>query len=190
MPIRTAAIAALTALASLTGGAQAAEYALDIKDAHAFVNFRFKHLGISWLSGEFREFDGRFTYDPDNFGSSTIEMSVDVASIDTNHAERDKHMREPKYLDIGKFPTASFVSTRFEERGDGKFTVYGDLTLHGVTKPIAIDGAKVGEGDDPWGGYRAGFEGTFTLNTKDFGLENFRPLHQVEMHIMVEGIRE
>lgn len=179
----------LLAACAAMGTTQAADYSLD-KGEHASVTFKFKHLGYSWLTGRFNKLDGQFSYDPANIEDSSIEVTVDVASLDTNHAERDKHIRSDEYLDVDKYPTAKFVSTRFEDKGDGKLTVYGDLTLHGVTKEIAIDAARVGEGDDPWGGYRAGFEGTFVLNTKDFGMEGFRPTHQVEMELNLEGIKK
>ncbi len=169
--------------------AWAADYVIDTKKAHASIDFRFKHLNISWLSGEFKEFDGSFSYDDAKPAATRIEVNINTASIDSNYAERDKHMRSKKFLDTGKYPAAKFVSTRFEANGDGSATVYGDLTLHGITREIAIDATKIGAGPDPWGGYRAGFEGRVTLNTTDFGMK-FPPTNEVEMLLYIEGIRQ
>ncbi len=167
----------------------AADYVIDTKGAHASIDFRFKHLNISWLTGEFREFEGRFSHDESNPTSSRVEVTINTASIDTNHAERDKHMRSDKYLHTDKYPVAKFASTRVESKGGTAATIYGDLTLHGVTRKIAIDATMIGAGSDPWGGYRAGFEGKVTLNTKDFGMK-FPPTNQVELALYIEGIRQ
>ena len=95
-------------------------------------------------------------------------MSIDPASVDTNHAERDKHLRNPDFLDVEKYPDAGFESTKYT--GDAESgTLEGMLTLHGVTKPISIELRKLGEGKDPWGGYRAGFIGTVTLTAETSG---------------------
>lgn len=169
--------------------ASAADYVIDTRGAHASIDFRFKHLNISWLTGEFKKFEGRFYHDGANPEASRIEVIINTASIDTNHAERDKHMRSDKYLHTDKYPVAKFVSTRIESKGDNAATVYGDLTLHGVTREIAIDATMTGAGNDPWGGYRVGFEGTVTLNTKEFGME-FPPTNQVELALYIEGIKQ
>ena len=96
-----------------------------------------------------------------------VSVEIETASIDTGHAERDKHLRSPGFLNVKKFPKASFVGTGYEGGPEGG-TMKGNLTLMGVTKPIAIAVKKVGEGDDPWGGYRAGFEGTVTIDRRGF----------------------
>lgn len=164
----------------------AADYVIDTKAAHASIVFRFKHLGYSWLTGRFNSFDGTFSYDADNPMKSKVEVRIDVSSIDTNNVRRDEDMRSDRFLDTEKYPTATFVSTRVVPTSDGAMTVYGNLTLHGVTREIAIAVSKVGEGDDPWGGYRAGFEGNVILNTTDFGV-TMPPTNQVELFLYVEG---
>lgn len=169
--------------------AQAADYLIDTKGGHAAVAFKFKHLGVSWLSGEFKDFDGTFTYDEANPAASAVAVNIRTASIDSNHAERDKHMRSEKFLDTDAFPEASFVSKRVSMMDDGAMKVVGDLTLHGVTKEVSIDANVVGMGDDPWGGYRAGFEGSTVVNTMDFGMK-FPPTNTVHMMLMLEGIRQ
>ena len=183
---------ALAAALSLPGFATAADYVIDTEKAHAFIQFRIKHLGYSWLYGRFNTFDGNFSYDPQNAAANKVSVTIDTASIDSNHAERDKHLRSDDFLDVEKYPQARFVSTKYEAKGDGTGTLTGDLTLHGVTRPITIAVEKIGEGDDPWGGYRAGFFGTTTLKLADFGItRDLGPASQeVELMLSVEGIRK
>lgn len=183
---------ALAAALSLPGFATAADYVIDTEKAHAFIQFRIKHLGYSWLYGRFNTFEGNFSYDPQNADANKVSVTIDTASIDSNHAERDKHLRSDDFLDVEKYPQARFVSTKYEAKGDGTGTLTGDLTLHGVTRPIAIAVEKIGEGDDPWGGYRAGFFGTTTLKLADFGItRDLGPASQeVELMLSVEGIRK
>ncbi len=178
-------------LALLGAPAQAADYDLDIKGAHAFIQFKIKHLGYSWLLGRFNKFDGQFSYDEKNPDASKIEVNIDTTSIDSNHAERDKHLRSEDFLYVSKYPTAKFVSTSFKENGNGKAVLKGNLTLRGVTKPVTIDLEQVGHGPDPWGGYRRGFVGTTVLTLKDFGIpKDLGPAsQQVEMLLSIEGIR-
>lgn len=172
--------------------AAAEKYAIDVEGAHAFVQFRIKHLGYSWLYGRFNTFNGEFTYDEDEPNASTVSVEIDTASIDSNHAERDKHLRGTDFLNVKKYPKATFKSTSYKETVPGKATLVGDLTLHGVTKPVTIDVKKIGSGPDPWGGYRRGFEGTTKIKLKDFGItKNLGPAStQLELTLSVEGIRQ
>ncbi|MBD3647701.1 MAG: YceI family protein [Pseudomonadales bacterium] len=174
-------------LATLPG--RAAEYVIDTRGGHASIVFKYKHIGISWLTGEFREFSGRFNWDPDNPEASSVVVEIDPASLDSNHAERDKHVRGEDYLNVEKYPEAAFRSTRVESKSDDRATIYGDLTLHGQTHEIAIDASLVGRGDDPWGGYRAGFQGTTTIDTEQFGF-SMPPTNRVHLELYIEGIRQ
>ena len=176
-------------LAGMGTVASATDYEIDT--AHSFIEFRIKHLGYSWLYGRFNRFSGEFSHDPADPSANRISVSIDPASIDTNHAERDKHLRNPDFLDVEKYPDAGFESTGYT--GDAESgTLEGMLTLHGVTKPISIDLRKIGEGKDPWGGYRAGFIGTVTLTRKDFGIDyNLGPASEtMELELGIEGIRK
>lgn len=177
------------ALGSIAATSPAADYEID--HAHSFVEFRIKHLGYSWLYGRFNRFSGQFTYDPDNPQANAITVSIDPASVDTNHAERDKHLRGSDFLDVAKYPEAKFESTMYSGDAD-RGTLEGMLTLHGVTKPISIRLEKLGEGNDPWGGYRAGFIGTTTLTRRDFGISyNLGPASEsMELELGIEGIRK
>ena len=187
------ALAALVLGSALMGGqAMAADYAIDKQGQHAFVNFKISHLGYSWLYGTFKDFDGTFSYDAANPEASKVNVTLKTASVDTNHAERDKHLRSADFLNVSKHDTATFESTSVKSTGEGSADVTGNLTLNGVTKPVVIAAKFIGEGQDPWGGYRAGFEGTTTLKLKDFDItKDLGPASEtVELIISVEGIRQ
>jgi polyisoprenoid-binding protein YceI len=188
-------LAAAIVFPALTPGlvqAAAERYVIDTEGAHAFIQFRIKHLGYSWLYGRFNEFGGTFTYDPDDHSNSQVQVNIKMASLDSNHAERDKHLRGSDFLDVGKYPTATFKSSSYKETGFNKGVLEGELTLKGVTKPIKIDVERIGNGPDPWGGYRRGFEGRAEFALKDFGIDyNLGPASRtVEMMLTVEGIRQ
>jgi polyisoprenoid-binding protein YceI len=188
-------IAGLLAAAVLGTAAhvQAADYAIDTQGAHAFVQFRVKHLGYSWLYGRFNNFDGSFTFDEKDPKKNKVEVTVDVTSLDSNHAERDKHLRSDDFLNAAKFPKATFVSTAYKATGENTAEVTGNLTLHGVTKPITIDVEHIGAGADPWGGYRTGFEGRATIKPEEWGIAIAKlgpASEEVELFLSVEGIRK
>ncbi|TMP61613.1 hypothetical protein CWB77_08830 [Pseudoalteromonas sp. S1610] len=173
--------------------ATAADYVIDTKGAHAFVNFKIKHLGYSWLHGRFNTFDGQFNYDPKNPNASQISVNIDTASLDSNHAERDKHLRGGDFLNVSKYPQASFKSTEIKFDQDGEeATVTGEFTLHGITKTISFEIDKIGEGKDPWGGYRVGFEGETSLKLADYGIDyDLGPAStHVDIGLFIEGIRQ
>ena len=169
----------------------AADYKVDVEGAHAFVQFKIKHLGYSWLLGRFNTFDGTFSYDKNSPNASSIELTIDTASIDSNHAERDKHLRNADFLDVKKFPKSTFKSTSIEFTDETNGTVTGDFTLKGVTKTITFPITKIGEGDDPWGGYRVGFEGETSLKLTDYGVDyNLGPAStHVDLELYIEGIK-
>lgn len=171
-------------------GASAADYVIDTKGAHASINFKVSHLGYSFTKGRFNKFDGEFSYDPKNIEASKVTVNVDTRSLDSNHAERDKHIRSSDFIDAGKFSTATFTSTKVVDKGDGKLDVIGELNLHGVTKTITIDAEFIGAGQDPWGGERAGFEGTTRLELADFNIAVMGASSYVDMELFVEGIKK
>lgn len=168
----------------------AADYVIDTKGAHASVNFTVSHLGYSYIKGRFNTFSGDFSYDANNISASKVNVLVDTTSLDSNHAERDKHIRSADFINAGKFSDAKFMSTKVSDKGNGMVEVAGNLTLHGKTKPIIIDAKFIGEGNDPWGGYRAGFSGTTTLQLKDFGIKAMGMVDTVDMELIVEGVRK
>ncbi|CAG9413004.1 YceI family protein [Providencia alcalifaciens] len=182
-------LAAGTLLLS-AGSALAENYQFDKQGQHGFIEFRIQHLGYSWLYGSFKDFDGNFTYDAKDPEKDKVEVTIKTGSIDTNHAERDKHLRSPDFLNAAKFPEAKFVSTAVKKEGD-KYLVTGDFTLNGVTRPITLDAKLTGEGKDPWGGYRAGFEAKGNIKLKEFNIKSdLGPKSQeVELMLSVEGVQ-
>jgi len=172
--------------------AKAESYVIDAPDAHASINFKIRHLGFSWLIGRFDRFSGTFDFDPDAPEKSKVRVEIDTASVNSNQAQRDKHLRSADFLDVAKFPKATFESTSIKVLDDGSADVSGKLTLHGVTKDIVIKARQVGSGDDPWGGFRRGFEGTTSLKLKDYNINlNLGPSStEVELNLYIEGIRQ
>ena len=174
------------------GVVRAADYVIDTKGAHAFIQFRILHLGYSWLLGRFNDFNGQFSYDADNPEAASVEVRIRTASIDSSHAERDKHLRGEDFLDVDKYPQAEFVSTGYRENPDKTAVLSGNLTLHGVTRPVQIEVEPVGQGPDPWGGYRMGFAGTTRLKLADYGIDyDLGPAsREVDLFLSIEGIRQ
>jgi len=190
-----AALALGTALLA-AGQAMAADYTIDKEGQHAFIDFRISHLGYSFIHGTFKDWSGTFSFDAAKPEDSKISIDIKTASVDTNHAERNKHISSKDFLDVATYPDAKFVSTSVKSTGknaDGKDTadVTGDLTLHGVTKPVVIKATFNGEGKDPWGGYRAGFNGTTTIKRSDFGkMMDLGPASDtVTFDISFEGVK-
>ncbi|AUU84932.1 YceI family protein [Leclercia adecarboxylata] len=181
----------LASLLFTTGAAVAADYKIDKQGQHAFVNFRIQHLGYSWLYGTFKDFDGSFTFDESNPANDKVNVTLNTNSLDTNHAERDKHLRSADFLNVAKYPQATFTSTEVKKDGDG-LDITGNLTLNGVTKPVKLDAKLIGQGDDPWGGKRAGFEASGKIHLKDFNITtDLGPASQdVELIISVEGVQQ
>ncbi|WP_417518437.1 YceI family protein [Marinobacter sp.] len=188
-------IAASVSLA-MVGSVQADEhtgtYAFDVKGAHQFITFKISHLGYSWLYGRFNDFDGQFTYDAANPENSSVNVTIDTSSVDSNHAERDKHLRGEDFLYVSEYPEASFKSKRVVVDEDGEADIVGDLTLRGVTREVTLDVEMLGHGKDPWGGYRMGFEADTELRLEDFGIPTNlgKASETVEIIISVEGIRQ
>jgi len=183
---------ALTIVLTVPSLLQAADYLIDTEKAHAFIQFRIKHLGYSWLLGRFNDFDGSFSYDEANPTASRVAVTIRTASIDSNHAERDKHLRGREFLEVDKFPQATFVSTGFTENDDKTAVLTGNLTLHGVTRPVSLAVKHIGHGPDPWGGKRRGFEATTALKLADYNIDfDLGPAaREVELFLSVEGIEQ
>jgi polyisoprenoid-binding protein YceI len=187
-------LAATLAAASLAlaAPAAAADYDIDVKGAHASINFKIKHLGYSWLVGRFDKFAGTFSWDEKAPDKSAVKVEIDPASVNSNHAERDKHLKSSDFLDVGKHPKASFESTSAKLDASGKGTITGKLTLRGVTKEVVLTVERIGGGDDPWGGYREGFTGTTTITLSDFGIPmDLGPASKsVELSLHIEGVKK
>lgn len=181
--------AAATVASGVSGATWAEDYKLDSR--HSFVTFQIVHLGYSVMQGRFNDLQGSFSVDPANPASAKLDVTVKTASVDTNDAERDKHLRSKDFLEVDKYSTATFKSTSVKANGKTA-KVMGNLTLHGVTKPVTIDAEFIGAGKDPWGGYRRGYKGSTTIKRADFGMGyNLGPASaSMELGLWIEGIRK
>jgi len=141
-----------------------------IDPAHTSVEFVVRHLMITKVRGRFGTVSGIVELEPGSDSPRFVQATIDAASIDTREAQRDTHLKSPDFFDVEKFPTLEFVSTRIEDAPDADFTIYGNLTIHGVTREVALTASFEGRAADPWGGQRAGFTASTTINRKDFGM--------------------
>ncbi|AKF83324.1 Polyisoprenoid-binding protein YceI [Myxococcus fulvus] len=160
------AIALLVALPSLAFAAT-----WDVDPAHSSAGFTVKHMMVSNVTGSFNIKQGAVNLDEKDVTKSTVEATLDAATVNTGNAKRDEHLKAPDFFDTAKFPTITFKSTKVEKAGEGKLKVTGNLTMHGVTKPVVLDvTGPSAESKDPWGNTRTGVAATTKLNRKDFGL--------------------
>lgn len=182
----------MAASVALTLGttAYAETYKIDVEGAHASINFEASHLGFSILTGRFDKFDGSFEFDNANPADGSVTVTIDIDSVNSNHAKRDNHLRSADFFDVASHPSASFSSTGINVTGDKAAVITGDLTVRGVTKSVDLDSTFIAEGDDPWGGYRAGFTGTTTINLSDYGMDGPLGDLPITLNIFVEGIRQ
>jgi polyisoprenoid-binding protein YceI len=159
------AVAVLAALAALPLSAET--YSVD--PAHSEVGFTIRHL-VSHVRGRFDDFGGKINMDPKNLPASSVDFHIKATSIDTSVPDRDKHLRSADFFDVEKFPEISFKSDSVKTAGKDRYDVTGTLTIHGVSKKVTLPVSYLGTAKDPWGGTRAGFETSTTLNRKDFGI--------------------
>jgi polyisoprenoid-binding protein YceI len=141
----------------------------DIDVSHSAIHFRVRHMVISKVHGRFARWSGRIDLDEQDLTRSSVEVTIDTASIDTQVADRDAHLRSADFLDVANHPQMTFRSKRIEEAGGG-YRVVGDLSLHGVTREVVLEAEFAGTGKDPWGNQRAGFAAKASLDRRDFGL--------------------
>lgn len=164
-----AASVLLLATSTLGGTALAADW--DIDPAHSSISFSIDHMVVSEVEGSFDTLSGAITgFDGKDASKASVQVSVDVASIDTNNKDRDDHLRGADFFDVAQFPTATFQSKAIRQGAGGAYEVVGDFTLHGVTKELVIPVKFRGTVVDPWGNNRAGFAGDVTINRQDYGL--------------------
>ena len=173
--------------------AQAATY--DVDAEHTTVSFKIRHL-FSNVQGQFKEFKGVVEYEPGKPETWSASGSIQVASIDTNVKERDKHLQSADFFDAAKYPEITFKTTGVAESTENHAKLNGTLTMRGVEKPVTLDVDIHGVGKDPWGNVRAGFTVTTQLNRKDYGLNWNQALEtgqflvgdEVAVTIELEGI--
>lgn len=179
----------------VSSAAWAADYEID--PAHSSVAFKVKHLAISTVPGRFGDVSGRFSFDPTRVDASKAEAKIAVASIDTMDAKRDDHLKGADFFDIPKFPSITFKTNKVEKVSETAFKAVGDLTIHGITRPVTLDVTYGGSAKDPWGKERAAFEAKTLINRKDFGLTWSKTLEtgglvvgdDVQISLEIEGVK-
>ena len=143
-------------------------YTLDT--AHSRIGFVARHAMVTKVRGSFNKVEGSGYFDPSAPETSHLEVKIDAESIDTRNEDRDTHLKSNDFLDLATYPEITFKSTKVVADGDTGYKVTGDLTIKGVTKPVTVDFEYTGAVIDPWGNRRIGFEGSTTINRKDWGI--------------------
>lgn len=150
---------------------QAQETTWGIDKVHSKIQFDVAHMVISEVSGQFHDYEGVIKTNKEDFSDASIEVTINVSSIDTDNENRDKHLLSPDFFDAEKYPQIIFKSTKIEKVGENKYKLFGNLTMHGVTKEIALDASYGGTVKDPYGNIKAGLKVTGVINRTDFGLK-------------------
>ena len=141
-----------------------------LDSTHSELGFKIKHLMITNVSGSFNNFQGEVETEGEDFSTAQINVTVDMASISTNNEQRDEHLRNSDFFEVENHPELTFKSTRIEKADSDTFTLYGELTLKGITKPVKLNVEYNGVAKDPWGGERAGFVITGKINRSEWGV--------------------
>ncbi|HYK88924.1 MAG TPA: YceI family protein [Acidobacteriota bacterium] len=177
----------LAALLTFGASAFAQVDSWNIDPAHSAAQFSVRHMGISTVRGAFTKLSGAVKYNPDNPGETSIEATIDAASVDTRVEMRDKDLRSANFLDVEKYPTLSFKSKRTEQAGAGKLKVTGDLTIHGITKEVAFDieGPSLPI-KDPRGNLHMGASASTKISRKDFGVSGAPAMVGDEVSILLD----
>ena len=147
---------------------QAAEWNID--KAHSSIGFSVRHLVISSVKGSFIDYTDTVKFDGKNLADGSVEVTIKVASINTENEDRDNHLRGSEFFNVAEYPTMTFKSKKIIPGADNEFKMIGDLTMKDVTKEITLDGKFNGTIDDPWGNTRAGFSAETTINRQDFNV--------------------
>ena len=189
--LRTIALQSFLVLAS--SHAIAAPEAYRIDDTHSFANWSIRHVA-SKTSGTFSDITGKILIDSENLANSSVEAKINMLSVNSSHAKRDKHIKEVDYLDTEKFASMTFVSKKIEAKSNTEGLMTGVLTMHGVAKEMTFPFKVLGFGTDPWGGYRTGFEAKTSLKASDFGfawpLKKDAPVgDDIEITLLIEGVK-
>jgi polyisoprenoid-binding protein YceI len=169
-----------------------------IDKVHSHVGFTVRHMMVATARGQFKEYGGTLSLDAADFSKSVFEGSIDVASIDTGNADRDNHLRANDFFDVPNHPKITYKSSRIEPKGEGEFVVHGDLTIRGVTKPLALEVEFHGTSKNPYGKTVAGLSAHGTINRKDFGVAfnialetgGFALADKVKLELNIELVQE
>jgi polyisoprenoid-binding protein YceI len=193
MTVRTRILSAVVALGLVAGAVRAAD-TYQIDPEHSILLFRVKHLNVGWAYGTINDPTGTLVWDEANPANSSVTVTAELAKLDTDNEKRDAHLKSPDFFNAKQFPTLTFKSTKIAKAsaGNNLYDVTGDLTVHGVTKPLTVQLEQVGTAKDPWGNIRTGFEGTFTVKRSDFDM-NFMPegiANDVRVTVSFEATRK
>jgi polyisoprenoid-binding protein YceI len=193
--IAHASLSVLSGLAlvlALAAPARAEVETFSIDSAHSFANWELRHV-VARTSGTFHDIKGSVVLDLGNLAKSSVNAVISVYSLNSSHLRRDVHTLTDEFLDARNYPEMKFVSTSVAPVTAEKGTLTGQLTLHGVTKPVTMDYQILGFGQDPWGGMRAGFKAATRINRSDFGITKFTPTgpvgNEVDITLLIEGIK-
>jgi polyisoprenoid-binding protein YceI len=169
--------------------AQAADYLFD--KVHTQILFKVSHLGFSHSTGAFVDFDGKFNFNKNDYSDSSVNVTIQVASLDMNDDTWNEHMLDDKWFNASKYPTMEFSSTRVIPTGDSTMDVVGQLTLKGVTKPATLK-VTVNKVGVQMGKRKAGFSATTRIDRTQFGLDNYAGMigNDIDIHIEVEGLKQ
>ncbi len=189
------ALFSIALAASDESRAEAVTYAID--PDHSQVIFKVKHMGISTVTGRFDLIEGSYTFDEAEIGNSSVETTIQTASVNTNKQKRDDHLKSPDFLNVDKYPTITFKSKEVKKGGDGLIIV-GDLTINGVTKQVELDAEYGGKAVDPMGNERTAFTAETKIDRKDYGITWNKTLDtgglvvgdDVRIELEVEGIKK
>jgi polyisoprenoid-binding protein YceI len=141
-----------------------------LDSTHSELGFKIKHLMITNVSGSIKNFQAEVITEGDDFSTAQINLTADMASISTNNEQRDAHLRNSDFFEVEKYPELTFKSNRVEKTGSDEFTLYGELTIKGITKSVKLNVEYNGVAKDPWGGERAGFVITGKINRSEWGI--------------------
>ena len=184
---------------SLNNHAQSQDGEYVIDTAHSQVIFKVKHLAISTVTGRFDAFEGTYNFDNDDITKSTVETTIEAASINTNEKDRDDHLRSKDFLNVEQNPTITFKSKSIKKGDGNSFEIIGDLAINGITKEVTLDATYEGHvGSDPWGKERTAFIADTKINRKDYGITWNKVLEaggfvvgdEIRITLEVEGIRK
>ena len=180
-----------------TTPASATRRTLVIDPSHSEAQFTVRHMMFAKVRGHFAKVSGTIQLDQDDLSRSSVDVTIEAASIDTREPQRDAHLRSADFLDVEKFQAITFKSRTVTPQG-GRLSIVGDLTIHGVTREVTLDAREEGSGKDPWGNQRVGFSATTRLDRRDFGLQWNQALetggwlvgHDVDIDLDVEGVAQ
>jgi polyisoprenoid-binding protein YceI len=170
----------------------------EIDSAHSGIHFSVRHLVIAKVRGQFSRWSATLQAESGNFSQATVDVTIDASSIETGVADRDAHLKSADFFDVATFPEITFKGSRVQKLGGDNYLLAGELTMHGVTRPVSLEVESAGQTRDPWGNQRAVFSAKTALDRKEFGLTWNKALEtggvmvgeKVEIEIEIEAVKQ